>query len=321
MTERQIVGDLSRPAAAWASKAAARSSAQLTTGARPVAPVAPTAAARRSVRSPLPSFKSPAPASWVPGRSAAKPSPQPQPATIAAIQPRRSERTLRSLQGLSKSLMAALLAFLASAIAVVAIAALVFPRPLGVAGAESGSGAAPAEAGDQPSAGLSDSPVSVTDVQFASDGAPVSPAALGSLRIPVIKLETDVYSGVHDSIVELGPGLWPGTPLPGTAGNAVLAGHRTSHTHPFRDLDKLTAGDLIQVTQGSGPTTDFQVVSVVTVRESEYVEYVLAEPASADAVSITLFACAPKGSRTHRIVVRATAPPAVPEGAAEGGDA
>src|SRR3712207_8743422 len=36
---------------------------------------------------------------------------------------------------------------------------------------------------------------------------------------------------------------WPGTAFPGETGNAVFAGHRVTHSHPFRHIDKLVPGD------------------------------------------------------------------------------
>ena len=95
--------------------------------------------------------------------------------------------------------------------------------------------------------------------------------------------------------------------LPGSAGNSVLSGHRTTHTHPFEDLDRLKEGDLIETNNGTDAGTQFQVVSIETVAESEYVDYALAAPESPESVSLTLFACTPKGSKSHRIVVRAAA--------------
>ncbi|CAN5599059.1 hypothetical protein BH24ACT26_BH24ACT26_06110 [soil metagenome] len=133
------------------------------------------------------------------------------------------------------------------------------------------------------------------------------PAALGKLRIPAIGLTTDFFSGVHADILERGPGLWPGTHVPGEVGNAVLSGHRTTHTHPFRDLDRLDTGDVIRTTTGGGEPIVFKVFSTATVAEENYVRYILRRPRSAGARTLTLFACHPKGQRTHRIVVKARA--------------
>ena len=40
-----------------------------------------------------------------------------------------------------------------------------------------------------------------------------------------------------------GPGHYPGTPLPGEAGNVAIAGHRTTYAHPFYDLNAVAPGD------------------------------------------------------------------------------
>ena len=50
-------------------------------------------------------------------------------------------------------------------------------------------------------------------------------------------------------------GPLPGTPLPGEAGNASIAGHRTTYGAPFNRLDELEAGDEILVTTAQGSFT------------------------------------------------------------------
>lgn len=132
---------------------------------------------------------------------------------------------------------------------------------------------------------------------------------LGSIAIPSLGLDVAYAGGVHDAVVEQGPGHWPGTPLPGTAGNAVLSGHRTTFTKPFADLDQLVAGDEIATTLGPRDAVTYTVTGVAIVPEAEYVDFVLQQPRVPDARQITLFACHPEGQRTHRIVVRAEAPP------------
>ena len=44
-----------------------------------------------------------------------------------------------------------------------------------------------------------------------------------------------------------GPGHYPGTPLPGEAGNVAIAGHRTTYLHPFYNLNELVPGDAIDI--------------------------------------------------------------------------
>lgn len=132
---------------------------------------------------------------------------------------------------------------------------------------------------------------------------------VGRMVIPAIRLATAFRFGVHDAIVRLGPGLWPGTPLPGAPGNAVLAGHRTSHTRPFGDLDLLERGDVIVTRVPGLGRTEFRVFRIAIVPEADYADFVLRQPAGARARVITLFACTPKRERTHRIVVQGRAPP------------
>jgi len=132
---------------------------------------------------------------------------------------------------------------------------------------------------------------------------------VGAIAVPAIGLAAPFRLGVHDDVVQLGPGLWPGTPLPGAPGNAVFAGHRTTYTHPFGDLDLLRRGDVIRTRLEGGKATVFRVSEVAVVAESDYADYVLRQPRRPGARMLTLFACTPKGQRTHRIVVQAEAKP------------
>ncbi|WP_168217921.1 class E sortase [Occultella kanbiaonis] len=133
---------------------------------------------------------------------------------------------------------------------------------------------------------------------------------LGQLQIPAIGLDAEVGNGVDPDTLVLGPGHWPGTPVPGQVGNAVLSGHRTTHTAPFRDLDELTEGDEITVSTRAGVTTTYVVTEVLVVPVEEYTGEVLAQPEDPSTRELTLFACHPEGSLTHRIIVHAQAPPA-----------
>jgi len=136
----------------------------------------------------------------------------------------------------------------------------------------------------------------------------------GRIVIAKIGLDTTYGNGVHDAVLEAGPGHWPGTSAPGTAGNGVFSGHRTTRTHPFGDLDLLIPGDVITAGLNSQPGTDYRVTETRIIPEAEYAAAVLAQPTDPSARTITLFACHPKGQRTHRIVVTAAADP-LPTGA------
>jgi sortase A len=92
-----------------------------------------------------------------------------------------------------------------------------------------------------------------------SEGSPVA-----LLRIPDLRLEQVVVAGSSASDLEQGPGLMPGTVLPGEQGNAVIAGRRMTFGGPFRSIGTLQHGAQIHVTDGLGSFV-YRVVSVRTV--------------------------------------------------------
>nr|MDT0667201.1 sortase [Micromonospora sp. DSM 115978] len=73
--------------------------------------------------------------------------------------------------------------------------------------------------------------------------------ALAVLRIPEFGdgYAPVVVEGVTVEALELGPGHYPGTALPGEIGNFVVSGHRTTYGAPFSRLDELDAGDPVVV--------------------------------------------------------------------------
>lgn len=140
--------------------------------------------------------------------------------------------------------------------------------------------------------------------------APGEYTPLGRIGFPTTGLDVEFAGGVQPSVLERGPGHWPGTAMPGQVGNSVLSGHRTTYTHPFADLDLLNVGDPIAVRPtGAAAPTVYRVTETTIVLEAEYVDFVLRQPAEPTVQELTLFACHPKGDRTHRIVVRAVAEP------------
>jgi sortase A len=74
------------------------------------------------------------------------------------------------------------------------------------------------------------------------DGQP-----LGRISIRSIALSAVVVAGTGSSSLRLGPGHYPGTPLPGARGTVAIAGHRTTYGAPFRRLDQLGRGDRIEL--------------------------------------------------------------------------
>lgn len=102
------------------------------------------------------------------------------------------------------------------------------------------------------SLGTSPRPVVREDVPVpvASRAAYKKPFA--ELRIPRFgdDWEWAVVEGTDAPALELGPGHYPGTPMPGERGNAAIAAHRAGHGDPFIDFDELRDGDRVEVSQG-----------------------------------------------------------------------
>ena len=123
---------------------------------------------------------------------------------------------------------------------------------------------------------------------------------IGRLRIPAIGLDEVIREGVDLSVIDRGVAHWAGTAEAGGFGNMVLAGHRTTKTAPFRDLDRLQPGDSITVTGFDGRVAEYTVNETVIVSPSEI--WIVEQT---DVPMLTLFACHPKRSARQRIVVRA----------------
>jgi sortase A len=121
---------------------------------------------------------------------------------------------------------------------------------------------------------------------------------IGEIRIPKIGLVHAVYEGVTLTVIDHGPGHWPGSAIPGQRGNMVFAGHRVTHSHPFRHIDKLVPGDEVIFEDKDGEWL-YRVTGSEVVKPTD-VHIVNPTP---DA-TMTLFACHPPGRAIQRYVVR-----------------
>jgi sortase A len=121
---------------------------------------------------------------------------------------------------------------------------------------------------------------------------------IGEMRIPKIGLVHPVYEGVTLTVIDKGPGHWPGSAMPGQLGNTVFAGHRVTHTRPMRHIDQLVAGDEVIFVTNDGTFT-YRVTGheIVTPRDVHIVN------PTPDA-TMTIFGCHPPGSAKQRYVVR-----------------
>ncbi len=127
--------------------------------------------------------------------------------------------------------------------------------------------------------------------------APEPAVVIGTIEIPRLGLAVPLNQGISLHSIDRGPSHWPGTALPGDPGNVVIAGHRATHTAPFRFIDQLVTGDAVVFTVGAERST-YRVTGheVVTPDAMRIVEQT---PAS----TATLFACHPPGSARYRYVV------------------
>jgi sortase A len=124
---------------------------------------------------------------------------------------------------------------------------------------------------------------------------------VGHVSIPKIGVSMPMFEGVTDRTLDLGPGHWPGTALPGQLGNVVVAGHRVSEHGVFRHVDHLAAGDEIIISNAFGVPATY-VVTGSQIVEPDAMWIVDQQRAH----TATLFACHPPGSTRQRIVVHAT---------------
>src|SRR6476469_9687378 len=84
-----------------------------------------------------------------------------------------------------------------------------------------------------------------------ADGSLAAPAPgqpIGQITISRIGADFYMVEGVDLKWLKKGPGHSPNTPLPGQAGNAAVAGHRTTYKAPFNRIDELEPGDQITIT-------------------------------------------------------------------------
>ena len=124
---------------------------------------------------------------------------------------------------------------------------------------------------------------------------------LTRIKIPAIGVNSIVVEGTSESALRAGAGHYPATALPCTVGNVAIAGHRTTYGRPFSNVDQLKVGDPIQLDTPIGSCTysvtqaPFSVLptdlSVVDNTPGQY--------------TLTLTSCTPKGSASHRIILKA----------------
>lgn len=150
-------------------------------------------------------------------------------------------------------------------------------------------------------------------------GAPAPPAtvpesgdAIALIEIPKLEVNKAMVEGVGVEDLKKGPGHYPGTPMPGQAGNSAIAGHRTTYGAPFNRLDELSPGDPIIVTTKEGKFR-YEVDRQDIVSPSQVS---VLDPTPDN--RLTLTTCNPKFSAAQRLIITArlsgpvAPPPATP---------
>ena len=129
---------------------------------------------------------------------------------------------------------------------------------------------------------------------------PGSGRILGRIEVKRLGVDAVILEGTGDLALYLGVGHLAGSPLPGDAGNVVLAGHRDTY---FRGLKDAAPGDTIRVTR-AGAAYEYIVTTTAVVKPDEVD---LIQPSSRNV--LTLVTCYPfryVGPAPKRFVVRAT---------------
>lgn len=158
----------------------------------------------------------------------------------------------------------------------------------------------PAQPDDPPSATTPASPAATT-------GPPAAGEVVGSFTIPAIGRSTPYYvvEGTGTDQLKRGAAHYPGTPLPGQAGNASVAGHRTTYGAPLHDVEDLVEGDEIHFTTVQGEFT-YAVRDVFIVKpwDTWVIDPQDPTPEKPEGDDLlTLTACHPKFSAAERIIV------------------
>lgn len=137
---------------------------------------------------------------------------------------------------------------------------------------------------------------------------------MGYIHIPRLNETIPIYHGTAEEVLQVGVGHVQNTSLPvgGENTHAALSGHRGLPTASlFTDLDQVQVGDTFYI-QILGETFAYQVNQILTVLPEE-TEALAIQPGED---YVTLITCTPYGINSHRLLVRGTRIPYIPEEAA-----
>jgi len=129
---------------------------------------------------------------------------------------------------------------------------------------------------------------------------------IGILEIDILGVETLIYEGTSLEYLQTGVGHYQATETPfwfKPYSNTAIAGHRTTYTAPFMDLDKLVAGDKIKFWNSTKDTYIEYAVTNIFVTHPDDIS-IFADP-DTEEMMLTLTTCHPKYSAAERLIVQA----------------
>lgn len=134
-------------------------------------------------------------------------------------------------------------------------------------------------------------------------GLPEYGGTVGKMTIPSIGVDKWIIAGIDTDSLKRGPGLFPGSPLPGQYGNVAIAGHRTTYGAPFGRINEIEAGDEINIATKTvvytyivdGPPRIVGRYDISVIRSTDKSK-----------AHLTLVSCHPKWTSYKRIIVTAT---------------
>jgi sortase A len=142
-----------------------------------------------------------------------------------------------------------------------------------------------------------------TEFRSQAPAVPIYGGIVGRIEIPSINVDKLIVAGVDGAALKRGPGLFPGSPLPGQFGNVAIAGHRTTYGAPFSRVNEMASGDTIILDTTKGRYT-YTVTGSPRIVPATAVEVVATTDNTRG--DLTLVSCHPKWSSAQRIIVSAT---------------
>jgi sortase A len=124
-----------------------------------------------------------------------------------------------------------------------------------------------------------------------------------------VKVNVMVVEGTTLAALQAGAGHYTNTPFPCEQGNVGIAGHRTTYGRPFNKIDEMKAGDTVDLVTPFARCT-YQVVRPFAGHANPWIVLpndfgvVGQDGALGTGHWLTLTSCHPKGSDSHRIVLR-----------------